>query len=87
MLKDLKPKEKEAPVENTEEPFFAEEFCSLGSHLEENHSVEFDYKGKTLRVSGINCDFKVLLDGNLVCEVVYDNIYNLNEELAKEILL
>ncbi len=87
MLKDLRLKEKEAPVENTEEHFSAYELLKLGDHLRNDSSVEFNYKGKTLTLRGIPEDFIIRLDGKKVCEVVYDEIWNLNEELAKEILL
>lgn len=49
-------------------------------------TVKFDYKGSTLAIHGIPEDYRVLLNGQQVCECVYDNVYNLNKGLADKLL-
>jgi len=46
----------------------------------------FDYRGKRVVIKGIPEDFKITLNGELVCEYVYDNVYNENLRLVKEIM-
>lgn len=62
-------------------------FGSLVNHIGfEGEPLKFDYKGKILEVRGILEDYKIVLDGKLVGEVVYDNFYNLSENLINELM-
>lgn len=63
---------------------------ALGDGLDDEkdvREVQFAYRNKKVVVRGIPEDFRILLDGQLVCECVYDNLYNVNEELVKELVL
>jgi len=63
-----------------------DEFLPLSEGLGSG-PIEFDYKGRSVMFTGIPEDFKILLDGRLVCEFIFGEWYNVNEDLAKEILL
>lgn len=59
----------------------------LGDSLPENGGkVEFVYRDKIVTILGIPEDFKIRMDGELVCEIVYGNMYNYNEVLVKELV-
>lgn len=49
--------------------------------------INLTYRGKKLELRGIPEDFKVYLDNKLVGEVAYDNVYNYNIELIRELVL
>ena len=46
----------------------------------------FQYRDKIVELRGIPEDFKILMDEKLVAEMIYGIVYNINMELARELV-
>ena len=63
---------------------YASQIEALGEHLDDTiRTAKFQYRDHKVLVRGIQEDFRVFLDDKQVCECVYGNLYNINEELFK----
>lgn len=70
----------------SEEVFYYDKYTaqidSLGNDLnEETRKVQYSYKEGIVLVQGIPEDFKVFLNGVLVCECVYGHLENINKKM------